>query len=91
MAREPLPVMDPFVQIAGSTWVVMNWYKFMDMDTGPTSKQPSNMTLERLTAEEEQEYRNLQNAHECFARVVTRVRKRLGYAKPHDTDSEEMK
>jgi len=93
MARKPLPLMDPFVHLAGSTWLVMDYYDFHDPMKGPAAKQPDSITLRRLTPKEERAYHgsHIHSVHEIYAKLITKVRRRLGYAKPHDTDSKEKK
>jgi len=82
---KPKPLKNPFVQIDGEMYLVMNWY-----DEAETA-WPSELRLQRLNANEvKRMYRHL-TYEEAYAVVQTVVRRRLGFAKPHDTDSKEKK
>jgi hypothetical protein len=84
MAKQRHQPINPFVELGGSVWMVIN-YNY------DGTNQPNTLTLERLTAKEVKILAGIANYDECYGILIFAVRKRLGYAKPHLDDSQTKK
>ena len=84
MAKKP-PLRNPFVQIEGQTYLVLDWYDQAE------HQMPNELRLQRLKPNEVKDLHQILTYHEAYARLIVRVRKRLGYIKPHDTDDHRKK
>lgn len=85
MAKRKRIPPNPFLEMGGATWMVLNWRDFEG------TKQPTTMTLEKLTAKENKLLADIANHDEQFGILIFAVRKRLGYAKPHLDDNQTKK